>query len=215
MQEVLSTLVHTMGTSVFFVRDRIGETIPIYLFEPDGKLFDLLYENIIRNKARLMLPYQKAVGSFDGQTTFYRDITSPSQGSLTNDFMREHEIVQVDIEVCTFSQFVKNEKLENACVKVDIENAEFDFLDGANEKLSEVKFLIIEVLGPAVEKGFINRLIKEYSLQAYYIDDYNLRHSTDGYFEYHSPQFNWLFCRENPDSLRHLLAGNRKLKVYG
>jgi len=198
----------------FFVRDRVSESLPIYLFEPDEMLYEVISENIARNKANSLLTFQKAVGSFDGQAKFYRDITSSLQGSLTNDFMQDHEVIQVDISVCTFSQFVKNEKVTNACVKVDIENAEFDFLDGAIEKLSEIKYLMIEVLGSAVEKGFINKLIDEYSFQAYYIDDYTLRHSTDGSFEYHSPQYNWLFCRETPDSLRRILAGNRKLKVY-
>mgnify|MGYP000267100921 CR=1 FL=1 len=202
------------GYFSFFVRDRVSESLPIYLFEPDEMLYEVINENITRNKASSISAFQKAVGSFDGQAKFYRDITSPLQGSLTNDFMQDHEIVQVDISVCTFNQFAKTENIIDACVKVDIENAEFDFLDGAIEKLSTIKYLIIEVLGPAAEKGFIKKLIDEYSFQAYYIDDYILRHSADGSFDYHSPQYNWLFCRENPDSLRRMLAGNRKLKVY-
>ena len=203
------------GYFSFFVRASVGNELPIYLFEPDDKLYRILDENIHRNNHdRMMMPFKKAVGSFNGNAVFYRNLTSSLSGSLKDDFKDNHETIESEVFVCSYHSFAQEVGIQNACVKVDIENSEFDFLEGAIESIRTIKFLIMEVLGPAVQQGFIKKMIEAGGFNTYYIDDYDLRHSSDGSFEYHSPQYNWLFCRESPDSLRRTLAGNRKLKVY-
>jgi hypothetical protein len=95
--------------------------------------------------------------------------------------------------------------LENVCIKVDVENAESDFFAGATDALDRINYLIMEVLGPAHAAGFIQQVMRT-PFHAYYINDYTLEFSSDGSFEYCPPEYNWLFCREDPASLAKLLA---------
>jgi hypothetical protein len=94
-------------------------------------------------------------------------------------------------------------------VKVDVENAEASFIDGAATEHERIKFLLIELLEPAIRSGIVSRLIHEWGVQAYYINDHSLEHSTDGSFEYTAPQYNWLFCKLDPHQLAARLRGTR------
>ena len=100
--------------------------------------------------------------------------------SLTEMFRVTHDTIETDVEVVSFGDFCRRERLENVCAKVDIEGAEFEFLEGARDDLWRMSFLIIEVLGPAISKGFVQALRKASGMEAYYINDRRLEHSVDG-----------------------------------
>lgn len=135
-------------------------------------------------------------------------------GSITTVFAEQYQTTPITVEAVRFDTFVRQSRLQKLCVKVDVENAEFEFIEGATGALDAIDSLIMEVLGPAQQKRFVQRMIHEYGFHAYYINDYQLEYTPDGQFTYVHPQYNWLFSKAAPAALRDKLTGS-KLSVTG
>ena len=71
-------------------------------------------------------------------------------------------IAPIDVEVRSFASIGRQYGFERATVKVDVENAEWDFLDGAAGAFERIAYLIIEVLRPAHERRFVPELMKQF-----------------------------------------------------
>jgi hypothetical protein len=137
----------------------------------------------------------------NGTADFYVNRTDTLSGSLTETFADRHEVTPTPVRVERFSTVARRLNLDRACVKVDVEGAEWEFLEGASDALNRVSYLIVEVLGPAYARGFVQALMRRGQFHAYYINDYTLEHSVDGRFLYREPEYNWLFCRDTPQTL--------------
>jgi FkbM family methyltransferase len=201
-----------IGYFTFYVRTRLDASKPIYFFEPDSELYDIVDGNVRSNCLVNVHGFREAVGNKIGTATFYKNLSDSSSGSLGTDFIGMHDVERIEVKVITYSGFAQRVGLQNACVKVDIEGAEQQFIDGATAAISSIADLIIEVLGPAVQAGFVRKMIYEMGFVGYYINDYTLEYSSDASFVYSAPQYNWLFCRRKPKDLRALLSGT-KFKV--
>jgi FkbM family methyltransferase len=197
------------GYFSFFVYGQMSQRIPIHYFEPDVELFAELSANVRRLALEQVYGHCCAIGASSGQATFYTDLSDRSSSSLTRGFATLHRVREAQVTVCTFDEFVVEHGVKNSCVKVDIECAEFDFLRGAVRARDAIRFLIIEVLGPAIDAGFVQQAKDQLGMHAYYINDLQLEHSPHGSFVYRPPQYNWLFCRESPDELRRVLRETR------
>lgn len=197
-----------IGYFLFFLRDRVRGNTPLYFFEPDAELFGQLERNVQRNRLQEVYGFNAALGSHDGTASFFKNLTDPSSGSLTTLFSDQHETLTMSVPLTTFDTIAKKFHFAKACVKVDIEGAEQDFFEGVKDSVATISFLIMEILGPAIQAGFVQRLMRTWKFQAYYINDLTLEHTQDGAFTYRDGQFNWLFCRESPDELRQLIRGS-------
>lgn len=197
-----------IGYFSFFLRDEVSAHLPIYFFEPDPELFASLEENIQRNRLSAIHGFNAALGSADGTASFFKNLTTPSSGSLAAPFSPAHETVALTVPLLSFTTVAKKAGFAKACVKVDVEGAEQDFFAGVKESVDALAFLIIEVLGPAIQVGFVQQLMRAWKFHAYYINDLILEHARAGAFTYREGQFNWLFCRERPEQLRDLLRGS-------
>jgi len=202
---------HT-GIFSFYVRSNAPSEVPVYFFEPDPVLFKRLAHNVAANSLPNCRGFNEAIGAVDGRAAFYRKTADSLSGSLLRDFSDQQEDAAIDVPVSTFACVAARLQLSHACVKVDIEGAEQAFLDGAGASLQHVSFLIMEVLGPAVRRGFVSELMRRTGLRAYYINDYVLEPSLDGSFTYCEPEYNWLFCRETPADLAALLSPRMRVR---
>ena len=97
--------------------------------------------------------------------------------------------------------------INSTCVKVDVEGAEFRFLEGIGDAGNKIATLVVEVLGRALSDGFVKKAWSVLGMHAYYIGHRTLQHSPDGNFNYVPGEYNWLFCRASPEALRRRLAG--------
>jgi FkbM family methyltransferase len=195
-----------LGYFTYFLRGS-GAQLPIHFFEPNTELYTLIDKNVRNNNLVDITGHQVAIGDKCGQAEFYLNLTDSSSSSLETYFVVKHKVKQTQVDIRTLEAFVKEHDLQRICVKVDVEAAEFQFLNGSRDVLNEISYLIIEVLAPAIEQGFISKLIAE-GFKAYYINDFTLQHSVDGSFRYVPPEYNWLFCRENPTQLQSRLRGS-------
>jgi FkbM family methyltransferase len=196
-----------IGYFTFYIREKIEADKPVYFFEPDPDLFDLVYKNVNSNTMKNVHGFRTAIGSTEGTITFYKNMSDPLSGSITRDFSCTHNVEKIQVNSTTFSIFSRQFSLKNACVKVDVEGAEFDFIEGALDSLDSIAYLIMEVLGIANERQIVQYMIS-LGFFAYYINDYCLEQSMDGSFKYIDPQYNWLFCHDTPCQLRTKLAGS-------
>jgi len=189
-----------LGYYIFFLRGNRAK-IPIHFFEPNPELYTLIDNNVFANDLKDVIGHRLAIGNICGKVDFYLNLSDYSSSSLTKYFAGKHEVMHTQVDSTTLEEFVKANNLHNICTKIDVEAAESLVLEGSRDILNEISYLIIEVLAPAINEGFIAQLIAE-GFEAYYINDYSLEHSVDGTYQYVSPEYNWLFCRESPSELQ-------------
>lgn len=196
------------GLFIFYVADAEKRPTRILFLEPETSLFQGITANLARNGIRGVVGFPLAVGDSTGPATFYVNHTDLHSSSLTTDFAAIHDIEPTTVEQITFQDLVVREGVRDALVKVDVEGAESAFLDGVRGAAQVIRYLVIEILGPAVSIGFPARAARELGMHAYYVDELRLNHSPEGRFSYVPDQLNWLFAREGPDLLRQRLAGS-------
>ncbi|MBK8029404.1 MAG: FkbM family methyltransferase [Chloroflexi bacterium] len=107
-----------------------------------------------------VIAVRQAVGHVDGTLTFYKNPEHPDMGSITTVFAEQYQTTPITVEAVRFDTFVHAHQLRQMCVKVDVENAEFEFVEGASGALDAIDSLIMEVLGPAQQKRFVQRMIR-------------------------------------------------------
>jgi FkbM family methyltransferase len=202
-----------LGYFTFHVRARGPAGLPIYCFEPDVDLHAMLAANLERNALRGVTLLPVAVGDADRSGTFYRDRSDDFSGSLVDIFADRHEVAPQPVRVRSFASLAAEFDVHRALVKVDVEGAERQFMEGATGAFDRIRAIIVEVLGPAHSGGFVQALMARTGMQAYYINDYTLEHSPDGSFVYREPDYNWFFCHETPAALAAKVAA--PLRVRG
>lgn len=189
-----------------YVARNASKTIPIYFFEPNPELFSFIEETTSRNKLTNIVGIKKAIGKENKRTAFFVNLIDSALSSLHGEGFSKGDRRLIEVDVITLESFLKeNPKLNNLLVKVDVENAEFDFVEGAASTFGRIDFLILEVLEQAVNRDIISKVMGLGKFQAYYINDLTLIPAPQGKFEYSSGQFNWLFCRQSPDELSETL----------
>lgn len=193
-----------IGYFCFYVDAFNTNQKPIYFFEPDEALYHSLIANQQKNNKKF-IGNKQAISNKNGSITFYRNLTDDSSGSIKNTFQDKHQLEAVSIESITFDTFSESIPEKRFCVKVDVEGAEFEFMEGARHSISKIDFLIIELLQEAIDQKFPERMIKDYNYHAYYIHNYQLEYSPNGEFTYVAPYFNWMFSSYDPNALRKIL----------
>ncbi|MBK6390601.1 MAG: FkbM family methyltransferase [Saprospiraceae bacterium] len=117
------------------------------------------------------------------------------------------------VESIRFEDWVFQNNIDKKLiVKVDVENAEWQFIKGSLKVLDKIEFLVMEVLGPARQEGFINYMISDLALQSYYINENKIEHVLQEDMRYTPGEYNWLFCRYTPEALKEKLT-NRLFTV--
>lgn len=181
---------------------------PIYWFEPNSFLFENINTNIRKNRLEQVTGSKLALSDNNGHLTFYLDHTSDLQSTIVAP-EHNHNITKEQIEATRFDHWVEKNSIPNhLLVKVDVENAEWQFIKGAVHALDKVDYLLIEVLGPARQSGFVNYLIKEFQFHAYYINKESIEYVKEEDMRYTAGEYNWLFCRNHPSELKQKLAGS-------
>jgi FkbM family methyltransferase len=172
----------------------------IHAFEPDPVLFDRFASNLARNNIGARVN-RTAVSDHDGRQCFYRNLVDDLSGSLMAQFSAEHETVAVETDVTSLASYLAANRIENACVKIDVEGAGVAAWAGLRPAQDRIKWLIMEIVGPEARANLPGRIITETGWNAYYIRDYELVQSHTGEFEYRAPFYNWLFCPAGSESL--------------
>ena len=195
-----------VGYFSYYLAKHVPTTVPIHYFEPDPSLFAIIENNVRSNGLSNVIGHMEAMGARTERSIFFQNLSNNLSGSLEREVVATVESREIAVQVRSFDDFSREIGKKNLCVKVDIEGAEQQFVDGAKAEWSRIADLVIEVLGPAHERGFVKRLIDETGMHAYHINDYSLERSIDGNFTPNPREYNWLFTRKSQSELRDALA---------
>lgn len=127
----------------------------IYCFEPQKKIFKILYKNF-KNKKNIHL-FNIGLAHRNSKIIFYENkLTSTSTFSKSKNtpFLKIKNIIlnskksytdKYSINVKTLDEIFINKKISNIFLKIDVEGFELNVLKGAKKTLSKkVKFILIE-----------------------------------------------------------------------
>jgi FkbM family methyltransferase len=196
-----------IGYYTYFMKSRSRSDLDIYYFEPDLNFYDIIRRNLARIGARNVLGFNQAIGAASGRAEFFIDLDDRSMSSLLTEHASVHRLQATTVEVVTFDEFVRSAGLTGQyLVKVDIENAEWAFVEGARTALKSMPYLILEILGPARSRGLIDHLIQTFGFRCYYINGVTLEHMSADDQRYNPGEWNFLFCRESPEHLRERIG---------
>ena len=202
-----------LGYYTFYVATRAQRPPVIHFFEPEPALFATTERNVVANELTGVFGHCVALDAVTGQSKFISDADNPLVGRLAplmagnSTEHRDHPSNANVVKTKTFAAFLGEHAINSTCVKVDVEGAEFRFLDGIGDAGNKIDTLVVEVLGRALSDGFVKKASSVLGMHAYYIGHRTLQHSPDGKFDYVPSEYNWLFCRASPEALRRRLAG--------
>lgn len=194
-----------LGYFCFYIDEYNPSKKPIHFFEPDPVLFEQLQQNKQKNNKHF-IAHKLAISNTNEPITFYRNLTDDSSGSIKNTFENKHQLEAVTIDSIRFDTFANSLEEQKLLIKVDVEGAEFEFIEGARNKIQSIDFLIIELLQDSIDQKFPEMMIAQHKYHAYYINNFNLEYSNAGEYKYVSPYYNWLFSKYEPAVLGKMLT---------
>lgn len=181
---------------------------PVYWFEPNPFLHKSIKENLSRNNLQHVKGSDMALSDTNGTLTFYLNPVSDLVSSIVAP-ENDSQVIKQTVATTRFDNWASDPAIPSGLmVKVDVENAEWQFIRGAVNAIDKMEYLVMEVLGPARQSGFINYVINDLKLQAYYINKNRIEHVLAEDMRYNEGEFNWLFCKQQPAALRQKLSGS-------
>jgi FkbM family methyltransferase len=195
-----------IGYYTHYVQATATRPLQIYYFEPDPDLYRIIETSLPRTSTGLVQGFNEAIGARSGPAEFFRDLNNSSMSSLVQG-ATAHPTRSIPVEVVTFDAFARRVGLQGEyLVKVDVENAEWDFVEGARTALASMPYLILEILGGARKRGLLDHLIGAFGFHCYYINGLQLEPMAAEDHRYNPGEWNFLFCRDSPEQLRAKLG---------
>jgi FkbM family methyltransferase len=192
-----------LGLFMWPLAKHLRSDCPGYYVEPNAELFVLLEGNVAESK----VPFrglQAAIGPVDGEVDFFLDRTDWSMSTLVDGFAPEHDHFRTRVRSLRFETFACEVGLRNALVKADIECAEGVVIDGIAAVPGSVRYLVCEVLEPALRSGFVQQVERRLRARAWAITDDGLVPG-ERVPEVAAQVRNWLFAIDPGPSFRGVL----------
>lgn len=145
-----------------------GDQGKIYAFEPAPSTFELLQKTVsINNKEKVIETVQKAVGKETGKITFFiSDDKADNSNSLVQ-YKEDRSLHGIDVAVTSVDNFVQEKNISKLdFIKIDVEGAEYDTLQGAVHTLKNLRPVCIVAIHPEPIAAKGDRLEDIYDLIA-------------------------------------------------
>ncbi len=145
----------------------VGETGQIYSFEPLPQNIAFIHRHIALNQLKNVKVYEMALANHEGTACFQRGVRD-SMGKLADSG-------DIEVQVLSLDNLITRDQLRAPDVlKIDVEGAEYEVLQGASQMLSQHKPLIfLATHGPEVEKQCRDFLLSlNYRLETFPSVDY-------------------------------------------
>ncbi|MBK9533332.1 MAG: FkbM family methyltransferase [Chitinophagaceae bacterium] len=127
-----------------------GKTGKVYAFEPAPGTYALLQKTVSINHAGTVIEtFQEAVGKANGKITFFvSDNRADNSNSLVN-YKDDRSLHGIDVAVTSIDDFVREKNISRLdFIKIDVEGAEFDTLQGAVHTLRNIRPACIVAIHP-------------------------------------------------------------------
>ena len=134
-----------LGIYPLYLCSRGHREKPIFCFEPDLELVDLLRTNINKNGLANVAVQDVAVSKSSGTVRFFANLSDKSSGTLVPENWTGHILDKpIEVRSVALSDFVADHHLNEVCAKIDVEGAEEQVWEGLVPGLQSFRFLIIE-----------------------------------------------------------------------
>lgn len=173
-----------IGVFSLIAAARVGETGHVHAFEPSGKVYRELVENIALNGLiDRVSAYDVALGDQNRRAQFYVRKYSDDFGSLSPEVHDPTSVEQVEM---VRADTVLRGTSRITLLKIDVEGAEYHVLRGFSDLLEKVKFVRFEahqdLCAPfGVVFSMIANLLATHGLTTYRIDGERLAPLPSGY----------------------------------
>jgi FkbM family methyltransferase len=167
------------GFFALFLSKLVGDKGSVFSFEPDWESFARLNNNILINRKRNIIPVPLCIS--DISSGFIKWQSFPNQPwknkILDNSSTAQTQIYNI-VPVTTVDNFVENNNIVNKIgfIKIDVEGAEHEVLQGSIKLLRETRPLILcELHGEEIGNrvcDFLNDQNYQYELVEYINDHY-------------------------------------------
>lgn len=127
-----------------------GEKGKVYAFEPAPSTYGLLQKTVaINHKESVIETFQKAVGKETGKITFFiSDDQADNSNSLVQ-YKEDRSLHGIDVAVTSIDNFVQEKNISRLdFIKIDVEGAEYDTLQGAVHTLKNLRPVCIVAIHP-------------------------------------------------------------------
>lgn len=165
-----------VGTYTFLMADRVGSQGRVFAFEPNPDLYHLLLESVkLNNISQFVAVERKAVYSqSDQELKFYISVNPSNTGTSS---LIDHGVFldaskYTLVETITLSDYFKEKNIDRChLLKIDVERAELDVLQGMSDLLQEsrIDYIILEQLAG----GEPQQLLDSFHYQGWLIDETN------------------------------------------
>jgi FkbM family methyltransferase len=148
--------VYDIGANVGFLTviaaRLVGETGRVYAFEPVSSLANRAEYNANLNQFQQVIVQRKALGNRDGEATFQLAPDVMTGALLSRPTVESYSETMLTVEIRKLDTLVEIDKLTPPdLIKIDVEGAEADVLDGGTHVLRKTRpLLIIEVHSTSV-----------------------------------------------------------------
>ena len=137
-----------------------GAAGKVYAFEPAPSTYELLQKTLaINHNESVIETFQKAVGRETGKITFFVSDGQADNGNSLVNYKDDRPLHAIDVEVTSVDAFIKEKKINRLdFIKIDVEGAEYDTLQGAAETLQNLRPVCIVAIHPEPIKAKGDRL---------------------------------------------------------
>lgn len=151
---------------------KVGDKGLIITIEPENRNYELLVKNVRINRYKNVVPIKLALSNFKGKTRFYiKDISL--HHSLHPQIEWNQIIVGfIEVEVATLVELLKKLKISRVdLLKVDVEGAELEVLEGSEQllKTGKVSKIVVAAYHTSSEARVIEKYLQRYRYKTHII----------------------------------------------
>ena len=163
-------VVFDVGANCGYFSMRILDAYPsatVYAFEPQERLVrefkDVICENNLEQRA---FCHHCALGKEDGTALLYQNRSPISASTIQAKAAKRKIINRQAVTVRSLNSVLKEKMIEKIDVlKIDVEGAEMDVLEGGDQILGKVAFILIEIHKPFSDPEQIAGYLKKFGLE--------------------------------------------------
>jgi FkbM family methyltransferase len=128
----------------------VGPKGKVFAFEPAPKTNALLHQTIaLNNLQNIVQPRNEAMAKQVGETVFFVSDENADNSNSMVSYLQDRKLHSINITVSTIDSFVKQARLRKVdFIKIDVEGAEYDAIQGAELTLKEMKPACILAIHP-------------------------------------------------------------------
>lgn len=158
----LNDVVYDIGANIGFftiiAAKLVGPGGHVYAFEPISENINKLRHNININKFLNVTVFEKAVSKSSGKEKIF--LTKNSGGhTLSSGGVPKNKIGEIMIDIVSIDEMVEDLKINPPdIVKIDVEGAEYNVIDGMNKTIKKFRPLFIYEVDDFDEKLLKNKL---------------------------------------------------------